>query len=546
MTTVAIPRSQVRNSRKGLWLAVPVGLMALATVGWVLLRGTGQNTGAIVAGTYYKVVPMSLEVKVVKDGELQAMQNIDIICKVEGSTAIQELVNEGASVKKGDVLVLLDSSSIKQKLDDTTLAVQRAEADLITSQEMREIQASQNDSNLEAARVALQLANLDLQQYASPDGSYQQQLASAQTEKKMAEISLQNAQQELQQERNLFSKGYVMAADVKKYELAVTTAQNSLNKASTALEVLSKYTHEMDLTAKKNAVAQADSRLSRQQRENKSQMNQREADVRAKEFVLTLQKRWLEHVQEQYDNCTIKAPADGMVVYSTSTDRHSQTSLAEGVQVRERQSLLTLPDTTAMKVVLRIQEAQVNKLKEGQRAMVKIVGVSRSVGATVSKISVLPDSSNRWWNPDLKEYPVDVTLDETPENLKPGMGAQAEIYIDRISDVLAVPLAAIYSAGKDNYVFVRQSEKAPKAIKVELGRTNETHAEIKDGLSEDEEVLLLQAGQGRELAEKAGIKVEPTTRPSAGKRKRGGAPAATPTTGPTAVIDQVQGATPAA
>src|ERR1041384_5529395 len=150
---------------------------------------------------------------------------------------------------------------------------------------MREIQASQNASNLEAAQVALQLAKLDLQQYT--EGSYPQQLASAKTEKEMAEISYQNALEELQQERNLFAKGYVMAADVKKFELAVTTAQNTLNKTTTALNVLTQYTHQMDLTAKKNAVAQAESKWIRTQRENASQLNQRDADLRAKEQVLT-------------------------------------------------------------------------------------------------------------------------------------------------------------------------------------------------------------------------------------------------------------------
>ena len=40
---------------------------------------------------------------------------------------------------------------------------------------------------------------------------------------------------------------------------------------------------------------------------------------------------------------------------------------------------------------------------------------------------MLSDSSQRRWNPDLKEYPVDLTLSETPKGLKPGMGIQAEI-----------------------------------------------------------------------------------------------------------------------
>ena len=46
----------------------------------------------------------------------------------------------------------------------------------------------------------------------------------------------------------------------------------------------------------------------------------------------------------------------------------------KGAAVRERQLLLRLPDTTSMKVVIRIQEAQVSSLSEGLRARVRIVG----------------------------------------------------------------------------------------------------------------------------------------------------------------------------
>ena len=46
-----------------------------------------------------------------------------------------------------------------------------------------------------------------------------------------------------------------------------------------------------------------------------------------------------------------------------------------------------------------------------------------------------------------------------------------------------------------------------------MGATNDTHAEIITGVHEGDDVLLLQPGQGRGLLEKAGIKVQPTTRP---------------------------------
>ncbi len=488
-------------------LGMALGAAALSVgVFWGATAWFGGRSAAYDPAAFHRIVPMNLTVAVQKDGELQATNNIEISCRVEGTTTIQQIVKEGASVKKGDVLVILDSAAIKQKLEDTLLDLQKAEADLTTSREMLEIQRSQNNANLQAAEVELVLAQLDLQQYI--EGTYPQQLQNARTELEMAGITLKSKQEDLAQTRSLFAKGFETAIGIKNDELEVTTAENGLQKAKTALRVLEQYTHQMDLTSKKNAVAQAEQHLSRVKRENASNLSQKEADVRAKEQSLALLRRRYARYEEQFAACTIEAPADGMVVYSSSSERNNQNPIQEGTQVRERQSLLKLPDTSEMKAVIRIQESQVPRLHIGQRAIVKIVGVPYPLGATLTRISVLADSSNRWWNPDLREYPVDLTLDDTPAGLKPGIGVQAEIIIDQFAQTLATPVSSIYTAGADTYTFVRTPDGV-RPQKIQVGAANETHVQILDGLAEGAEVQVLQPGQGRMLLEQAGIQITP-------------------------------------
>src|SRR5258705_4820154 len=181
-----------------------------------------------------------------------------------------------------------------------------------------------------------------------------------------------------------------------------------------------------------------------------------------------------------------------------------------------------------MKAVIRVQEGQVSKLRvddnNPMRATVNVVGFKKPIGASVSKISVLADSSQRWGNPDLREYPVELILDETPANCKPGLGSQVEVLLERRPKVIAIPLTAIYTQGNQSFVFVRTPTGDAKAVEVKVGATNETHAEIISGLMLGDDVLLLQPGQGRMLLEKAGIKVAPTTRPgdTGPKKKRNG------------------------
>jgi HlyD family secretion protein len=504
MSQIALPSLPARRLRIRLVWIAPILIAALLAT-WVMFHRTAAADADAGTLVWSHVAPADFDVKISKDGELQALNNIEIVSEVEGQTTIQTLVKEGATVKKGDVLVTLDSSSIKQKMEDTTLDLQKSDADLINAKEMKDIQDSQNSANLEAAQVALTLAQLSLQQYT--DGTYPQSVANAQADLDKAQITLKTKQEDYDQSQKLLAKGFTNAADVKDKENDLVDARNGLKKAETAMMVLTKYSHPSDLAEKKNDLSQAEKKLARTKRENASAMMQREADVKSKQQSLDTLKRRMDHLKEQFAACTITAPADGMVVYSSSADRWSSNPIQEGAQVRERQSLLKLPDTNTMKATVRIQEGQVRRVREGQRAVVRLGPDMPPLGATVSKISVLADNSQRFWNPDLKEYPVDITLDTTPKNLKPGMSLTAELFIRRLNNVISVPLAALYSVGSDAYVFVNKDGK-PVPTKVKVQDTNDTHAAIESGLTAGQDVLVLQAGQGRDLLEKAGIKLE--------------------------------------
>jgi hypothetical protein len=142
------------------------------------------------------------------------------------------------------------------------------------------------------------------------------------------------------------------------------------------------------------------------------------------------------------------------------------------------------------------------------------------------------------------------------------MGAMTEIYVDHASNVVAVPLSTIYSSGQDAYVFVQEQDHVTPR-KVRIGRTNESHAELLgDAVRPNEQLVMLQIGEGPTLLERAGIKIS-TTQPSGdfqtgqrrtGRGRRGGggggsgggtaspgnAPAMNQPSRPTAPTDEAQ------
>lgn len=521
----------------GLASAAALALLTVATGGyWLWTSRSSAGSIAEGSGTYYTVTPMRLEIVVSQKGELQAVDNIELISKVEGRATITDIVKEGAYVHKNDVLVQLDSSAIRQNIDDLSLEIQRQDAAVANAREMLAIQESNNAAELEGAVVSLQLAEVDLQKYL--EGTFPQETKSAATKFEMAKIDLANKQDDLAQAKSLFTRGFVTAADVKKAELALTQANNAVDEAQTALRVLQDYTHRADLAGKQNAVAQAKSKLERVKRQNESMMIQKEADLNSAQQQLSMRQRRMELLKAQFEACTIRAPEDGMVVYSNNPD--NQSVIQEGAEVRERQPIIRLPDTRQMKVALKLNESQANRVQPGMRATISITGLPEPLTGTVGKVSIVPISGNRWTNPDSKDYPAEVMLDITPTNLKPSTSAETSIMINTIEDALAVRLEAIYSVGSKSFVFVVNGEKIePREVKV--GESSLTHAALTSGIKAGERVRILEAGQGKRLMEDAGIKIAPATQPARGNGMPNGLP---PAVNPTNGASSMNGAAP--
>ena len=105
------------------------------------------------------------------------------------------------------------------------------------------------------------------------------------------------------------------------------------------------------------------------------------------------------------------------------------------------------------------------------------------------KVGVLPDSQNRWMNPDMKVYLTTITINGTNDWLKPGMSAKVEILANCLSNVVYVPVQAVSPLEGKQVCYVANGRK-PECRTVEVGEFNDEFIEIKNGLKEGERVLL--------------------------------------------------------
>jgi HlyD family secretion protein len=158
----------------------------------------------------------------------------------------------------------------------------------------------------------------------------------------------------------------------------------------------------------------------------------------------------------------------------------------EGATVRERQTILRLPDLSQMQVKVNVHETKVEQLRAGMRARIRIL--DRELQGAVSSIANQPEPTS-FFSASVKEYATIVKVDGQPEGLRPGMTAEVEILVAHLKDVLTLPVAAVVEQrGKYNCWILAGGKVERRPLT--LGMNNDRFVEVKDGVREGDKVLL--------------------------------------------------------
>jgi hypothetical protein len=107
----------------------------------------------------------------------------------------------------------------------------------------------------------------------------------------------------------------------------------------------------------------------------------------------------------------------------------------------------------------------------------------------VVKVAPLPDPQHGWFDPGVKVYTTQVTIDGSHDVLKPGMSAKVEILVEQLYDVKIVPVQVVANRGGKKFCYVA-AERGPQEREVQTGAFNNTFVHIVSGLEVGESVLL--------------------------------------------------------
>ncbi len=163
------------------------------------------------------------------------------------------------------------------------------------------------------------------------------------------EIEYDRAVRNLKWSRATAAKGFRSAAQVKADELALEQSTIARKEAKGMAERLEKYTASKILKSLEAKLAAI------------------RADKLAQESVYQLESDRKRKLERMIANCTLYAPRDGIIVYANTSNAfgQSQTTIQEGVTVRENQPIINLPDPNHMRVRAKVNESKVARFIAG-------------------------------------------------------------------------------------------------------------------------------------------------------------------------------------
>src|SRR6202790_5698635 len=348
------------------------------------------------------------------------------------------------------------------------------------------------------------LAQLENVQPAADMDATQASLEAARTDAVAAEAALNTSMADLNRAKS----------DAERSDLDWSRAQGLYKDA-----LISKSDYDMQKAAHQTAVAglaQAQARVA-QAKAQKDSADRRIGQAGAN----------LTHASDVLKKTTYQAPFDGVI---TNLPVREGETVVIGIQNSPGSTLMTLADMSVITAEVKVDETDIVNVQMGQPAQVTIDAIpKKSFKAIVTEIgdnanvrsTGVSTSQQTTTSQEAKDFKVVVTLQDPPEDLRPGLSATAKVTTATRANVLTIPIQALTvrlqsdlvpkdkDAGKGNNnvqaaasapveasklkeeiqgVFVIRNKKA-EFIPVDTGISGTTDIEVTKGVQEGDEVI---------------------------------------------------------
>ena len=426
-------------------------------------------------------------------GNVEPATDTGVYAKV--SQQVKEVrVAEGDTVKAGDVIAVLDDTSVRQSIAKAEVSLNTSK----TSQAYTVSDAQRNYDNyketldrglntalnsaenaLDAAEEALDKAKADrdstLQSIDSGTYAGTQAVYDARTAAQAAYDAAKAAYDVLPED----DAGKAAAAEtLKQAEAQLSAAQEAFAAARQTVEAAKQAAVDAAQESRDTARRSYDAAyLSAQQQLEayKAALDKAKGTNSTASTELELRQ-----LKDSLANYTLYAPCDGTV---------TALNVTEGGMVSGGSSVATISNLSAMKVAINVDEYAILDTGEGSAVTIIVDSIGKTYTGTISRVADVAQLNN-----GVSYFAAEV-LFEADEYVKSGMSVEVRLTTTDRPDVLTVSADALHYRTDDTAYVLVENGKSQEERDVETGVTDGSYVEILSGLTEEDTVLVTPTGE---------------------------------------------------
>lgn len=278
-----------------------------------------------------------------------------------------------------------------------------------------------------------------------PDYNQAETISRVKSNLELAEIRLENAQRDYNDKKELYEENFISEIELDSYSDALAEAKIGYNAALQQYDLIKEIDTEGNVS---NIISSA-------------------------------------------SGTVIQKPVEEgeMVVASTS-------SFSAGTVI------IMLADLERMVVRSRINEVDISKIRKDQQVKIQVDAYPYvDYSGRITKIAAMATEYN-----NIKAFPIEIEIENVDDKLKPGMTANITIIGEKKTDIVVVPIRAIFSDEDGNdIVYQVKNDTISGSIVVKTGINNFQQVEIIEGITEGD-TISFQEPRGKERNFGANVK----------------------------------------
>ena len=506
--------AEVPKKKKKVWLIVLViAAIVIVLIGSAVKNMTSQIETAANMVEVEPVEKRDLSDSVSLKGTIAGQSKTNVMSLAAAEiTAVN--VQVGDIVKEGDPLVALDQKDIEKQIAELKTNINNANAiaanDAVQKQESLNQAKQDQTTTLAKATDSVNKAQASYDELVKKRDDCQTKLNNKKNELNTAGNARDTAKNELDTAKKSYQDAQAEAS-------ADPTNADLLKKANDASSV---YEQKQELYTSlctnyetingdiKSLQAELDAYpgqlKSAEEAVNTAKSSYSDAETSTNRSVSTAQntvdmqkyqtsttrdlKDQLEQLQKQLADCTLSAPIGGVV---------TAVNVSVGDKNTAGTTMITIEDTSSLKVIVNVEEADILKIQEGMPATVSTDATGdEEIKGTVTRVVRVKNQSTNTNGTDTNTssgYSAEITIDNT--ELLVGMSAKAKIVIKDRGTQLAVPYDLIRQDDNgDSYVLVAEANEDGTATAVrkniKVGEEVDYYTEVTGGdLKEGDQLI---------------------------------------------------------